>query len=130
MEDNIAQESHETFLLHRANGEIVGYTVCSEDNAATTAGRESLGYLKVDGPVEGGTHYVLDGQVTDRPPNPAQLNGMTLSAVPTGSTITIEGTDYPCNDGTAQLSFDQPGTYTVTVKCWPMQVATFEVTQA
>jgi hypothetical protein len=128
MADTI-MDSHETFLLYRASGEIVGHTVCSDDNAAITAKIESLGYLLVDSPPSGDTHYVLDGQVVERPQNPTQLSGMTLTAVPVGSAITIAGTDYACDDGTADLHFDQPGSYIVTVKCWPMQVATFQVTQ-
>jgi hypothetical protein len=75
------------------------------------------------------TDWVTGGELQPRPVNSTTLNGMKLTNVPAGATVTIEGTDYTVTDGTADLSFSQPGTYTVTVSAFPMLDATFEVTQ-
>lgn len=63
--------------------------------------------------------YVLDGAITDRPANPATLAGLSLSSLPVPCEIIINGTQYPCTDDHAELTFDQPGTYTVVVCAWP-----------
>jgi hypothetical protein len=75
-------------------------------------------------------HYVKDGVRTDRPANPTTLSGMKLSNVPNPSTVII-GTEtaQTVTDGEVDLSFTQPGTYTVVVSSWPMLDTTFKVTQ-
>lgn len=76
------------------------------------------------------TDYILNGAVTPRPVNPSTLSGMTISNVPNPSGVTV-GTDAPVTvtDGVVDLSFTQPGSYTVQVQSWPMLDAVFTVTQ-
>lgn len=51
---------------------------------------------------------------------PAVRVGKTLTSVPAGSVIVIEGVEYSCNEGgVVELSFQFSGLYEVTVKCWP-----------
>lgn len=75
------------------------------------------------------TDWVSDGVITPRPQNTATLSGMSLTKLPTPCTITVESVTHDCADDHCDLSFSQPGTYTVTVSAFPMLDATFEVTQ-
>lgn len=76
------------------------------------------------------TDYVFNGVITRRPTNPSTIAGMTISNVPNPSNVTIgAGTPQTVVDGVVNLSFTQPGTYTVVVSSWPMLDATFTVTQ-
>lgn len=76
------------------------------------------------------TDYVKDGQILPRPVSTATLNGMTLENLPNPCTITMQGNTHACTDPTCELSFSQPGTYTVVVSAFPMLDATFQVTQS
>jgi hypothetical protein len=76
------------------------------------------------------TQYVTNGVITARPPNPTTLSGMQLSNVPNPSSVTIDAANpQQVTDGEVELSFTQPGTYTIVVSSWPMLDATFKVTQ-
>ena len=76
------------------------------------------------------TDYIANGAITPRPANTATISGMTISNVPNPSTVTIAGgSPTTVTDGEVDLSFTQPGTYTVVVSSWPMLDATFQVTQ-
>ena len=75
-------------------------------------------------------HYVLNGTILERPANPTTITGMKLLNVPNPSTVTIDGASpHQVTDGEVDLSFTQPGTYTVVVSSWPALDATFQVTQ-
>lgn len=51
---------------------------------------------------------------------PAAQAGAKLTSVPPGSVIVIEGVEYRCAEGgVVELSFQYPGTFEVTVTCWP-----------
>lgn len=63
--------------------------------------------------------YVLDGEVVDRPENPATVSGSALENVPVPATIIINGTSYDTNESRVELGFSQPGTYDVKVVAWP-----------
>jgi hypothetical protein len=73
-------------------------------------------------------HYVVDGQLTLRPANPARIHGTELNGLPRPCDIVINGRAYACADGHAQLEFTYPGTYRVVVRAFPFVDATFEVT--
>lgn len=60
------------------------------------------------------------GETRQRQPCPVQTQGLILSGVLPGSTITIEGQRYECADGgDVELSFQFPGAFEITVSCWP-----------
>lgn len=67
----------------------------------------------------GPEHRVVDGEVSLRPASPATLDGLTLTNLPAPCTIRINSEEYGCAESTATLSFDQPGTYLVTIEAWP-----------
>jgi delta 1-pyrroline-5-carboxylate dehydrogenase len=75
------------------------------------------------------THRIVDGAIVERPVNPAVLDGMSITGVPAGAIVTIDGTTYPEQvvDGVLELSFSEAGTHAVKLDCWPEQDATFEV---
>ena len=64
------------------------------------------------------THYIHNGQPTPRPASPVSRSHLTLSNVPAGSTLHIDGTAYAAQ-GTVELSFPLPGTYSLRVECFP-----------
>ncbi len=74
--------------------------------------------------------YVLNGVLAERPENPSTLNGTVIENVPVGATVSFGDQSYIVDDGTAELSFVFPGTYEVTVACFPYLTKTFEVSYA
>lgn len=70
-------------------------------------------------------HYVKDGQIIDRPTQATTLDGPTLNNLPIPCQIQINGQTYACQDDHAELGFDLPGVYTITVTAWPFLDAEF-----
>lgn len=91
---------------------------------------ELQGENVVPGVADPTTDYVLAGVLTKRPLNPTTIDGMSLKNLPKPCVITVEGKAYDCTDDTSDLSFSQPGTYTVQVSAFPMLDTTFQVTQS
>lgn len=76
------------------------------------------------------TSYIVAGVITLRPPNPSSISGMKISNVPNPSNVTIDGgVPSAVTDGEIDLSFEQPGNYSVRVMSWPPLDAVFTVTQ-
>lgn len=73
-------------------------------------------------------HYVLAGEVTERPASPVTLSDLNLFGVPAGSTLTINGERYENVEGDVELEFPLPGTYSLRVECWPYKDWAGEVT--
>ena len=81
----------------------------------------------VAGAYPGPAYYANNGQPTPRPASPISRSGLTLRNVPTGATLTIDGTHYSAQ-GTVSLNFPLPGTYALRVECFPYLDWTDEVT--
>lgn len=73
------------------------------------------------------THYVSGQRLVERPTMTLQVQGMKVSGIPVGAVLTIEGRQYPCHDGMAELSFAYPGRYRIGVACWPYRETSIEV---
>ena len=73
---------------------------------------------RVNGTFTFPTHYILDGEVTERPASPVTRTDLTLLAVPEGSTLWINGESYAA-EGEVELEFPLPGTYRLRVECFP-----------
>ena len=80
----------------------------------------------VDGKWDSRTHYILNGQATERPTSPVTLSDLTLLGVPAGSTLTIASASLSTSngerydaEGDVELEFPLPGTYSLRVECWP-----------
>jgi hypothetical protein len=104
---------------------------CQESDLAVQAGAGDEVIERTDASHDDGNAYVdlsgLDPVVTARPEMGANISGLTISDVPVGAVLTIEGVDYTVNDGEAELSFSAAGTYTVTLAHWPHYDQSFEV---
>lgn len=104
-------------------GKMYGHIVtCGEGGSLY----EEMGYVWVDGIHNGNTHYILDGEVTERPASPVTRTDLTLLDVPEGSTLWINGESYNAED-TVELEFPLPGTYSLRVECFPFLDWTDEV---
>lgn len=68
-----------------------------------------------------------DPVVTARPEMGATIDGLTISDIPEGAVLTIEGVEYTITGGEAELNFSAAGTYTVTLSHWPHYDQSFEV---
>jgi hypothetical protein len=73
----------------------------------------------VDGKWDSRTHYILNGEVTERPTQSTTLDGRTLTGLPIPATLHIDGETYEVDDGEAELDFILPGTYRLRVVAWP-----------
>lgn len=74
---------------------------------------------RVDGIHSGKTHFIVNGEVTERPTSPVTLSDLTLQSVPAGSALMINGERYENVEGDVELEFPLPGTYRLRVECWP-----------
>lgn len=116
-----------TYSLYDADGRVL-YVLClqQEDQLEqVVSSNGAAGY--VDGSVDGRTQYVEEGRVKPRPESTAVLTGSMLSGMPVPSSISINRQEYLCNEGSAQLEFDQPGKYRVVVRAWPQMDKEFEI---
>ena len=103
--------------FYNAEGRITG--TASGDQMSIQGTIERTTKLFVEGSHFGKPVYVVDGVVTNRPANPAVLTGATLSNLPVPCDIRVNQTVYKCTEDHAELTFDQPGTYTILVSAWP-----------
>jgi hypothetical protein len=103
--------------FYNARGEVTG--VVSGDLSVITTTKELSENPWVDGDYLNKPVYVLNGEVLNRPDNPATVSGLTLENVPVPTTLIINGTSYEINESTVELEFNQPSTYSVVLKSWP-----------
>ena len=80
----------------------------------------------VEGEYDNRTHYILNGEPTERPASPVTRTDLTLQGVPAGSTLTIASASLSTSngerydaEGEVELEFPLPGTYRLRVECWP-----------
>ncbi|WP_233236350.1 hypothetical protein [Bordetella sp. LUAb4] len=107
-----------TFSFYDDAGRIV--MVSTVDRSLCDLIAAGSGGLRwIEGSADFATDYVANGVITPRPQNPATLDGTRLSNLPIPCTVIINGIEHECDDGWADLEFDQPGSYTVIVTEWP-----------
>lgn len=106
-----------------ATGKLSGHIVTCEDGAKEYA---RLGYVWVDGQHDLKTYYILNGELAERPTSPVTRTDLTLSDVPAGSKLYINGTAYDA-EGEVELEFPLPGTFSLRVECFPYLDWTDEV---
>lgn len=76
------------------------------------------------------THYVDLGirELVLKTPSTARLEGQNIVGLPIEPCEIHIGADiYPCKDGVAELEFEHPGSYSVTVMCPSQLTTTFVV---
>ena len=107
----------EAISLYDDRGEI--HTTIRGDAVAIQTTIDNTTDQWVDGDWFGLPKYVSNGEVLDRPVNPATASGMTLLNVPVPATLLIGREIYDVTESTVELEFNLPGTYTVKVIAWP-----------
>lgn len=114
-------------IYNQTTGKIRCIVGCPEDELGFYL---KAGEAYIEGqPEDAMLSYVENGVLALKMPNPCVLSGMTITEIPGPAMIRIGLYDlYPCDDGTAELSFNLPGTYMVTVECFPYLDKIFEVT--
>ena len=75
-------------------------------------------YSYIEEPADIDKDWINNGAVCQRPENPASLNGLLISNIPIGSTLEIEGTEYPVTEVEVELELFAKRTV-VTLKCFP-----------
>lgn len=112
------------FTIHDATGRLLRTGYCPDGHEIHQA---KDGESMVPETADLDLHYIVSGNIVERPINPAIQNGNVLSELPAPCVITINGKPYPCSDTTASLSMTHVGTYKVTVSAFPYLDANFTV---
>jgi hypothetical protein len=133
-------------VYKNTDGSIVGQRSYDTDHPANGAAIPSgCSELFTDSITHWNTHYITGTPptVTARPTPACTLdkstitaNGTdtaTLSGIPTGASVRVTdsngATDYTVNDGTLEITADEPGTITITVTpAFPYKPLTVTVT--
>ncbi|NVZ22637.1 hypothetical protein HX794_23615 [Pseudomonas costantinii] len=99
---------------------IKGHGSMSSAEAKVTAvlnGHE--GALELPDGIELDQVYIERGRLRERMKMPIAVDGLTITGIPKGATLAAHGTSVIVDDGTAVLSFDEPGTHAVTIALPP-----------
>lgn len=122
------------YVVHDKHGAILRVVRCPKIQAAIQA---VDGENIIEGSANDETQYVKDGQIIDRPANPAiadkamiaadDMDTCSITNIPIGSEVSVEGQAYTVNDSEFEFSVDQPGEYQITVTGFPYMPATFTI---
>lgn len=77
------------------------------------------GFFQAEGEYDSAEYYFNDHKPALKPSFNIQVSGNTLSGVPAGAKLEIEGESYIADGSDIELSFIYPGTYRIKVSCWP-----------
>ena len=74
-------------------------------------------------------HYILDGQLADRPTMPITVDReqlvadgedtLTFAGIPAGASLSLDGETYAMDGTPLELSIDRPGRYRARFTLWP-----------
>lgn len=115
----------DTIYFHDGQGRETGRLHADPDTLALNAQHATEPFVYgdyIDAEV-----YVDGATARPRPSQSTKLIGQTLTNLPVPCTITINDTEYPCNDTSAELAFDYPGKYRIVVRAWPHLDKEFEI---
>lgn len=75
----------------------------------------------IEGNVVSADQYVhpVNKVIQTRPTLKAKLTDMVLHGVPETAQVIIDGVTYEADGQAIELEFDMPGSYLITVVCWP-----------
>ncbi|MDG3444495.1 hypothetical protein [Nitrospirillum amazonense] len=129
------------FVTHDASGRIHSHghiSVPAELVEQTIAAQARDGLRARQGVGHPDTHWVHGGDIELRPAMPYVADkleivadgadAVSLSALPPGSTVTLEGQAATTHDATMTITTTLPGTHQVLISCWPYRDLTLEIT--
>jgi len=131
------------YVVYMSSGVICRSGSCPESMVSIQAGRGELVVVgigsdktqwvdQIDYPGLGTIPVVVDKEETpvtiDRLTLAADsIDTVTISGLPSGTTVRVERATYEVGDGMLELAFDTPGTYEITCECFPYLPAIFTV---
>lgn len=115
----------QAFIYDSQNGRIIRSFFSTDNEAIALNLQDGEQAIEVDASFT--NPYVLNGELEERPENPATLNGTVIENVPVGAVVSFGDQSFTVDDGTAELDFPFPGTYIVEVACFPYLTKNFEV---
>jgi hypothetical protein len=115
------------YVVHDQNGMIVRTGSAPEGMISIQAG---TGEYAIEAAGDDLTQYVVGGAVTDKPAMPVSIDKTTVSAdgidlatisgIPVGALCRVASiAEAVVNDGTIELTFDNPGDYEITIIAFP-----------
>jgi len=114
-----------------STGQITGAVTCAPAISHNMA-IDDEAYVIVEDvaplPLPDTTHYVQGGKLVRKTACPAVLDGYVLRELPVPCRVSVDMTTYACEDDTAAIEIDQPGTYTITVRAVPHLDGVFALT--
>jgi hypothetical protein len=116
------------FVVYDELGRIVRSGTCQDQDFGVQA------IFPGEGVIEGECRDAVDFvdlntmEITTKPPLPATRNGMVISGLPDGSTVSIGAESFLVLDNEVELEFEFPGTYIVRCEAVNYLPKTFEVT--
>lgn len=73
----------------------------------------------VEGPADAAAMYVKDGALTARPAQRTKISGASLVDLPVPCRVVVNGEQFECVDGRADLVFPYAGVWKVAVEAFP-----------
>lgn len=108
-------ELFERILYWHSTGGIFGYYSSSAEEPISQYGPDARA-LEVEHPeLYLDTHYVLNGVLTAKTAMTPTVTGTTISNLPIPCHVESNGGAWDVDDGVAELSYAQNGTYAVTI---------------
>ena len=105
-----------TFSEYDSSGRITR-SISAPDELADA--NKTPGVPSVSGTWSSKTHWVKDGEITERPTQQTTATGTTLSNLPNPCSVYIFRQRFEVSDGIAELDLPAEGIYFVRVESWP-----------
>lgn len=129
--------SRGTYVMYDDTGMIVSIMVGLEADAAQCCHQEGWKYISTDVSPGYDYYYVDQDQlksklafagILDKTQVKADGNDyITLTSLPIPCTVSVNNKTYEVTDGTAQISFNLPGNYMLSITSVPQLPGTFQV---
>lgn len=131
------------FMVFDKEGRITQNNSCPEDMLEL---QRTGGWNIIEGDFPSSNFYIkhVQDQIVDadgdeiqpeeweiaiRPISPAKIDGYRLYDLPVPCVVKINEKEYPCDEDHADLEFNLPGVYQITVLAFPHLDAIFQVTK-
>jgi len=116
------------YIYNEQTGEVLRSFSTSDSDAVALNVQTGEQAIDVDESIA--NPYVLNGELLERPENPATLDGAVIENIPVGAVVSFRDQTAIVDDGVVEFEFPFPGTYPVTISCFPYLTKTFEVQYA